>query len=35
VVGKVEFPIEGGRTIPVLKATSVQQVDPPEETMLY
>jgi len=35
VVGKVEFPIEGGRTIPVLKATSVQQVDPPAETMLY
>jgi uncharacterized repeat protein (TIGR03943 family) len=35
VVGKVEFPIEGGRTIPVLKATSVKQVDPPEETMLY
>jgi len=35
VVGKVEFPIEGGRTIPVLKATSVTQVDPPEETMLY
>jgi uncharacterized repeat protein (TIGR03943 family) len=35
VVGKVDFPIEGGRTIPVLKATSVKQVDPPEETMLY
>jgi uncharacterized repeat protein (TIGR03943 family) len=35
VVGKVTFPIEGGRTIPVLKATSVQAVDPPEETMLY
>jgi uncharacterized repeat protein (TIGR03943 family) len=35
VVGKVEFPIEGGRTIPVLKAISVKQVDPPEETMLY
>jgi uncharacterized repeat protein (TIGR03943 family) len=35
VVGKVDFPIEGGRTIAVLKATSVTQVDPPEETMLY
>jgi uncharacterized repeat protein (TIGR03943 family) len=35
VVGKVDFPIEGGRTIPVLKAVSVQQVNPPEETMLY
>jgi uncharacterized repeat protein (TIGR03943 family) len=35
VVGKVAFPIEGGRTIPILKATSVKQVDPPEETMLY
>ena len=35
VVGKVDFPIEGGRTIAVLKATKVQQVDPPEETMLY
>ena len=35
VVGKVEFPIEGGRTIAVLKATSVKQTDPPAETMLY
>jgi len=35
VVGKVTFPVEGGRTIPVLEATKVQQVDPPEETMLY
>jgi len=35
VVGKVTFPIEGGRTIPVLKAISVKQTDPPEETMLY
>jgi uncharacterized repeat protein (TIGR03943 family) len=35
VVGTVDFPIEGGRTIPVLKATSVTQVDPPAETMLY
>jgi uncharacterized repeat protein (TIGR03943 family) len=35
VVGKVTFPIEGGRTIPVLVATKVVQVEPPEETMLY
>lgn len=35
VVGKVDFPIEGGRTIAVLKASSVKQVDPPAETMLY
>ena len=35
VVGKVSFPIEGGRTIPLLKATKVTQTDPPEETMLY
>ena len=35
VVGKVDFPIEGGRTIPVLKATKVTQTVPPEETMLY
>jgi uncharacterized repeat protein (TIGR03943 family) len=35
VVGKVEFPIEGGRTIPVLKATKVEVTDPPADTMLY
>jgi uncharacterized repeat protein (TIGR03943 family) len=35
VVGKVTFPVEGGRTIPVLKAISVKQTEPPEETMLY
>jgi uncharacterized membrane protein YcgQ (UPF0703/DUF1980 family) len=35
VVGKVTFPVEGGRSIPVLQASSVQQVDPPQETMLY
>jgi uncharacterized repeat protein (TIGR03943 family) len=35
VVGKVTFPVEGGRTIPVLEATKVEQVDPPAETMLY
>jgi uncharacterized repeat protein (TIGR03943 family) len=35
VVGKVTFPVEGGRTIPVLEATKVEAVNPPEETMLY
>ncbi len=35
VVGKVEFPIENGRPIAVVKATKVIATDPPEETMLY
>jgi uncharacterized repeat protein (TIGR03943 family) len=35
VVGKVAFPIEGGRTIPVLKASKVEVTDPPADTMLY
>jgi len=35
VVGKVTFPVEGGRTIPVLVASKVEPVDPPAETMLY
>ena len=35
VVGKPTFPVEGGRTIAVMKADSVTVVDPPEETMLY
>lgn len=35
VVGKVSFPVEGGRTIAVLSASSVKQTEPPEETMLY
>ncbi|HEX4084349.1 MAG TPA: TIGR03943 family protein [Chthoniobacteraceae bacterium] len=35
VVGQVDFPVEGGRTIAVLKAKSVTQVKPPEDTMLY
>jgi uncharacterized repeat protein (TIGR03943 family) len=35
VIGKLSFPIEGGRTVPVLKAISVQETQPPEETMLY
>jgi uncharacterized repeat protein (TIGR03943 family) len=35
VVGKVDFVVEGGRTIAVLNAKSVAQTDPPSETMLY
>jgi uncharacterized repeat protein (TIGR03943 family) len=35
VVGKVTFPVEGGRTIPVLEAVTVEKTDPPAETMLY
>jgi uncharacterized repeat protein (TIGR03943 family) len=35
VVGKVDFVVEGGRTIAVLRANSVKQTEPPEETMLY
>ena len=35
VVGTVEFPVEGGRPIAVVKATKVEATSPPEETMLY
>jgi len=35
VIGTVEFSVENGRTIVVIKSTKVQPVDPPEETMLY
>jgi hypothetical protein len=35
VVGTVEFPTEGGRTIAVVKAKKVEPTNPPEETMLY
>ena len=35
VQGKPTFPMEGGRTIAVLKAESVAVTEPPEETMLY
>ncbi len=35
VVGTVDFPVEGGRTIAVVKATKVEPTNPPEETMLY
>lgn len=35
VVGHVEFPLENGKTIAVVKADKVTQTEPPEETMLY
>jgi uncharacterized repeat protein (TIGR03943 family) len=35
VVGKVDFPVENGRPIAVVKASRVTTTDPPEETMLY
>ena len=35
VVGTVEFPIENGRPIAVVKASKVTATEPPEETMLY
>ena len=35
VVGTAEFPVEGGRTIAVVKASKVEATNPPEETMLY
>jgi uncharacterized repeat protein (TIGR03943 family) len=34
-VGKITFPLEGGRPVPVLKAESVVVSDPPSETMLF
>ena len=35
VVGTVEFPVENGRPVAVVKASKVTATDPPEETMLY
>jgi len=35
IVGKPAFPMEGGRTIAVLRADSIGVTEPPEETMLY
>lgn len=35
VIGHATFPMEGGRTVAVVKADSVAVTDPPEETMLY
>jgi hypothetical protein len=35
IVGKATFPLENGKRIGVLQATSVQQTKPPEESMLF
>lgn len=35
IVGKATFPLENGRRIAVLQADTVEQTDPPDETMLY
>lgn len=35
VKGKATFPIEGGRSIPVVVADSVQPCDPPDESFIY
>ncbi|HEY5752520.1 MAG TPA: DUF1980 domain-containing protein [Chthoniobacterales bacterium] len=35
VVGHIEFPMENGKPIAVLKAKTVEKTAPPEETMLY
>lgn len=35
VTGKATFPIEGGRSVPVVIADSVQPCDPPDESFIY
>jgi hypothetical protein len=35
IVGKATFPLENGKRVGVLQATSVQQAKPPEEAMLF
>ena len=35
VVGKVDFPLENGRRVAVLRADSAAPTDPPKEAMLY
>jgi hypothetical protein len=35
IVGKATFPLEDGKRIGLLQATSVQQTKPPEEAMLF
>ncbi len=35
VTGKATFPIEGGRSVPVVIAESVQPCDPPDESFIY
>ncbi len=33
--GKVEFPLEGGRRVPLLRADSVEEIEPPAESFIY
>jgi hypothetical protein len=35
VAGKVTFPIEGGRPVPLIDAGSVAPTEAPRETFLY
>lgn len=35
VRGVASFPVEGGKQIPLVKADSIEEVDPPAETFLY
>jgi uncharacterized repeat protein (TIGR03943 family) len=35
IVGKATFPLENGKRVGVLQATSVEQTKPPEESMLF
>jgi hypothetical protein len=35
IVGKATFPLENGKRVGVLQATSVEQTKPPEEAMLF
>ena len=35
VVGKVTFPLENGRRVPLVHADKVTPCDPPSEAMLY
>jgi uncharacterized repeat protein (TIGR03943 family) len=35
VIGKVAFPVESGRKVPLVLAKSVTPCDPPEETFIY
>jgi uncharacterized repeat protein (TIGR03943 family) len=35
VIGKATFPVESGRTVPIVLAKSVTPCDPPEETFIY
>jgi hypothetical protein len=35
VIGKVAFPVESGRRVPLVLAKNVTPCDPPEETFIY